>query len=440
MLATLGGSLALLLGIAVLLLPLLAPELSRPRDAVWGALVLLLGLVLVTSAERLTGSPMLAVLCGGLLIGRLGSEVGRGRWNQLTDEERGALATPQRWAAGLAQLGASLAVLLSAAREVSTALLGRLGQRRSGGVGKRWVRPEGSPQPEPPSSGAGGSPAEPAVPPLTTPGPTRPDPEGSSDAAAERTAAATPAQSPLQGNPELPDSPAEAVAAAPLQAAAITAAQEPSAHPEVPEAQAPAERPSAAEPPPATAIPAAPGPSADPQGHEEPEPVAHPAAAERPEAAAVLADQAASPHPEDIEGPQSLEQPAAAESPQPLQQAEEPVQPEVSGMGPTQQDDRTALAAPEPPAVLPGPAAAEGGLPWSEADADNPGSIEEVDAEVLDPPPPQRVVPDFGAIDALLEASGALPPEVQVDAEPAEADAGSPIPAVTTPPSPLQPD
>jgi hypothetical protein len=55
MLAILGGTLALVLGLAVLLLPLLAPELSRARDAAWGAVVLLLGLVLVTTAERLTG-------------------------------------------------------------------------------------------------------------------------------------------------------------------------------------------------------------------------------------------------------------------------------------------------------------------------------------------------------------------------------------------------
>jgi len=51
MFATLGGTLTLLVGLAVLLLPLLANELSRPRDAAWGAVVLLLGLVLVTCAE-----------------------------------------------------------------------------------------------------------------------------------------------------------------------------------------------------------------------------------------------------------------------------------------------------------------------------------------------------------------------------------------------------
>ena len=88
MLASLSGSLALALGLAVMLLPLLSPELSRPRDAVWGAVLLLLGLVLVTGADRLSGSPMLAVLCGGLLIGRLGGEVMQLRWRQLTPEEQ----------------------------------------------------------------------------------------------------------------------------------------------------------------------------------------------------------------------------------------------------------------------------------------------------------------------------------------------------------------
>ena len=81
MLATLSGDLCLLLGLALLLLPLLAVELSRPRDGVWGAVVLLLGLVLVTSSDRLRGAPMLAVLCAGLLIARLAAEVGQGRWN-----------------------------------------------------------------------------------------------------------------------------------------------------------------------------------------------------------------------------------------------------------------------------------------------------------------------------------------------------------------------
>ncbi|MEA5411271.1 Ycf66 family protein, partial [Synechococcus sp. BA-120 BA3] len=122
MLATLGGLLALLLGLLLLLLPLLASELSRARDSVWGAVVLLLGLVLVTSAERLTGAPMLAVLCGGLLIGRLGVEVGQARWRLLSEEERQRLWSWERWQTSLSQLGASLAQLLQQAAALASGL------------------------------------------------------------------------------------------------------------------------------------------------------------------------------------------------------------------------------------------------------------------------------------------------------------------------------
>jgi hypothetical protein len=173
MFATLGGLLALPLGLTVLLLPLLAPELSRPRDSAWGAVLLLLGLDLVTSADRLTGAPMLGVLCGALLIGRLGLEVGLGRWRQLTEEERQRLGSLERWSTSFRQLGITSAGLLERAGAGIgnlTAGIGQLpagsgglaggaaGERRptasagpgggaparSGGKrkGKRWVRPE----------------------------------------------------------------------------------------------------------------------------------------------------------------------------------------------------------------------------------------------------------------------------------------------------------
>jgi hypothetical protein len=153
MLATLGGALALAVGVAVLLLPLLVSELSRPRDASWGAVVLLLGLVLVTSAERLSGSPMLAVLCGGLLIGRLGTEVGLSRWRQLTEEERQRLGSRERWRSSLDQLAASLAGVAQRASDVLASLASSLGSlggaltagRKPKAGGKRWVRPETPP-------------------------------------------------------------------------------------------------------------------------------------------------------------------------------------------------------------------------------------------------------------------------------------------------------
>lgn len=166
MLATLAGCLALALGVAVLLLPVLVSELSRPRDAAWGAVVLLLGLVLVTGADRLTGAPMLAVLCGGLLIGRLGVEVGQGRWRQLTPEEQQRLGSQERWRQGLGQLGAALAALAGVAVERLGSLggtlkglgggLGGLGSGRQRRSGKRWVRPEApdAPPAEPPAPGS----------------------------------------------------------------------------------------------------------------------------------------------------------------------------------------------------------------------------------------------------------------------------------------------
>jgi len=143
MLAILGGALALVIGLAVLLLPLLLPELSRARDAVWGAVVLLLGLVLVTSAERLRGAPMLGVLCGGLLIGRLSVEVAQARWRQLSEQEQQRLWSPERWQTALQQFSATATRLPALVTQASQGLLAWLRERRQPkGSGKRWVRPE----------------------------------------------------------------------------------------------------------------------------------------------------------------------------------------------------------------------------------------------------------------------------------------------------------
>ena len=139
MLATLSGDVCLLFGLALLLLPLLAVELSRPRDGVWGAVVLLLGLVLVTSSDRLRGAPMLAVLCGGLLVSRLSAGVGQARWRALSEEEQTRLRSIDHWLTGLRQLG-------TAAGDLSEGLGGMAKQLKpagkSGVSGKKWVRPE----------------------------------------------------------------------------------------------------------------------------------------------------------------------------------------------------------------------------------------------------------------------------------------------------------
>jgi hypothetical protein len=136
-LAVLIGSLALLAGLLLMLLPLVASELARPRDSFWAAVVLLLGLVLVTASDRLTGAPMLGVLCGGLLIGRLGSEVGQQRWGALEPAQQQRFSETSYWSEQLQQLRGAAAKLLAAGGIVMSWLQERLKKPE---VSKRWVR------------------------------------------------------------------------------------------------------------------------------------------------------------------------------------------------------------------------------------------------------------------------------------------------------------
>ena len=169
MVASLSGTLALVVGLAVLMLPVLARELSRPRDAMWGAVVLLLGLTLVTSADRLTGSPMLAVLCGGLLIGRLGLEVLQLRWRALTPEEQQRLLSSERWQTSLNELLVSVTRGIAAVSAASGTVLAALqrGGGSKGSNGKRWVRAEHDQGSEEPSH----NPSEPDQATASTPEP-----------------------------------------------------------------------------------------------------------------------------------------------------------------------------------------------------------------------------------------------------------------------------
>ena len=136
-LAVLIGSLALIAGLLLMVLPLVASELARPRDSFWAAVVLLLGLVLVTASERLTGAPMLGVMCGGLLIGRLGSEVGQQRWRALEPAQQQRLSETSYWMEQLQQLRGAAAKLLAAGGIVASWLQERLNKPE---VSKRWVR------------------------------------------------------------------------------------------------------------------------------------------------------------------------------------------------------------------------------------------------------------------------------------------------------------
>ena len=193
-LAVLIGSLALIAGLLLMLLPLVASELARPRDSFWAAVVLLLGLVLVTASDRLTGAPMLGVLCGGLLIGRLGSEVGQQRWGALEPAQQQRFSETSYWSEQLQQLRGAAAKLLAAGGIVASWLQERLKKPE---VNKRWVRADAT-------SEATASEAE----------PTAPEPSAdtdSSDATAEISAEVVPEPEPEaepEPEPELEPEPA----------------------------------------------------------------------------------------------------------------------------------------------------------------------------------------------------------------------------------------
>ena len=145
-LAVLIGSIALIAGLLLMLLPLVASELARPRDSFWAAVVLLLGLVLVTASDRLTGAPMLGVLCGGLLIGRLGSEVGQQRWGALEPAQQQRFSETSYWTQQLEQLRGAAAKLLAAGGIVASWLQERLKKPE---VSKRWVRADATDEASP---------------------------------------------------------------------------------------------------------------------------------------------------------------------------------------------------------------------------------------------------------------------------------------------------
>ena len=191
-LAVLIGSLALIAGLLLMLLPLVASELARPRDSFWAAVVLLLGLVLVTASDRLTGAPMLGVLCGGLLIGRLGSEVGQQRWGALEPAQQQRFSETSYWSEQLQQLRGAAAKLLAAGGIVASWLQERLKKPE---VNKRWVRADAEATP---------SEAEPTA--------TEPSADtGSSDATAEISAEVVPEREPEaepEPEPELEPEPA----------------------------------------------------------------------------------------------------------------------------------------------------------------------------------------------------------------------------------------
>ncbi len=138
MLAIFFGGLLLLLGFILLLLPLLVAELSRPRDSLMGAIVLVLGLVLITSSDQFTGSLLIAVISGSLIVSRLVYEVAQSRWQQLSKEEKERLASLDRWLISMQQMTATLFEFGGVVGGFFKIALPRTASTSK----KKWVRPE----------------------------------------------------------------------------------------------------------------------------------------------------------------------------------------------------------------------------------------------------------------------------------------------------------
>ena len=87
----------LVLALPLLLLPTAFPELSRPRDGLWSLVLAVLAPLLLLNRLPVFSSAGFGELIATVLMGRLAAEVGQGRWEALTPDQRSALRHLPRW-------------------------------------------------------------------------------------------------------------------------------------------------------------------------------------------------------------------------------------------------------------------------------------------------------------------------------------------------------
>ncbi len=139
MLAVLIGYFSIFLGLLIVLLPALIAELSRPKDAVLGAMIMSLGLILITSNRRFDGSPMFAVILSSIVISRLLLEVSQYRWQQLSSSEKIDLKKISHWKNNFNQLFLAFLKLGSIFVEFISLFKPK---PKPSSIGKKWVSPE----------------------------------------------------------------------------------------------------------------------------------------------------------------------------------------------------------------------------------------------------------------------------------------------------------
>ena len=104
----------LVLALPLLLLPTAFPELSRPRDALWSLLLAALAPLLLMNRLPVLSSAGFGELIATVLMMRLAAEVGQGRWESLSPDQRSALRHLPRWRRAGADV---VAAVVQAAKE-----------------------------------------------------------------------------------------------------------------------------------------------------------------------------------------------------------------------------------------------------------------------------------------------------------------------------------
>ena len=124
-------------GLTILLLPLLFRELSRPRDSVWGGLIIIFGLILIVDNDRFVGAPKFAEIVGLLVFIRFFVELSQHRLQLLTLEEKTNLKSIDRFNRSFQQSFVAFKKLGTISLEFIKAF-----QPQGKDKQKKWVRPE----------------------------------------------------------------------------------------------------------------------------------------------------------------------------------------------------------------------------------------------------------------------------------------------------------
>lgn len=125
----------LVLALPLLLLPTAFPELSRPRDAPWSMLLAALAPLLLMNRLPVLSSAGFGELIAMVLMMRFAAEVGQGRWESLTPDQRSALRHLPRWRRAGADV---VAAVVQAAKDTWRATV-RAGKTAWDGVSGRFA-------------------------------------------------------------------------------------------------------------------------------------------------------------------------------------------------------------------------------------------------------------------------------------------------------------